>query len=98
MSVKTNPIQLHLFFITICILSGFIHLFITIYYFLFYWNDKFQITVHGLIDTSPNILLYDPHNTHLLVRGKNIYLAIAKLLKWRLVWYFDDINISLDIV
>jgi len=52
-----------------------------------------------LTDTSvysPNILLYDPHNTHLLVRGKNIYLAIAKLLKWSLVWYFDDI--SLDIV
>jgi len=52
-----------------------------------------------LTDTSiysPNILLYDPHNTHLLVRGKNIYLAIAKLLKWSLVWYFDDI--SLDIM
>ena len=53
----------------------------------------------GLTDTSvysPNILLYDPHNTHLLVRGKNIYLAIAKLIKWSSVWYFDDI--SLDIV
>ncbi|CAG8508750.1 16073_t:CDS:2 [Funneliformis mosseae] len=53
---------------------------------------------NGLSDTSiysPNILLTDPHHTRLHVRGKHIYLGIANLLRWSLIWYFDDLTLEL---
>jgi hypothetical protein len=52
----------------------------------------------GLSDTSiysPNLLLTDPHHTRLHVRGKHIYLGIANLLRWSLIWYFDDLTLEL---
>jgi hypothetical protein len=53
---------------------------------------------HGLSDTSiysSNILLTDPHHTRLHVHGKHIYIGIANLLRWSLVWYFDDLTLEL---
>ncbi|GBB98396.1 hypothetical protein RclHR1_03210017 [Rhizophagus clarus] len=53
---------------------------------------------HGLSDTSiysSNILLTDPHHTRLHVRGKHIYIGIANLLRWSLIWYFDDLTLEL---
>ncbi|CAG8604908.1 18401_t:CDS:2 [Acaulospora morrowiae] len=53
---------------------------------------------HGLTDTSvysQNILLSDPYHTGLHVRGKHVYIGIANLLRWSLVWYFDDLTLEI---
>ncbi|RHZ46878.1 hypothetical protein Glove_606g138 [Diversispora epigaea] len=53
----------------------------------------------GLNDTSiysQNILLSDPHHTRLHVRGKHVYIGIANLLRWSLIWYFDDLTLEIS--
>ncbi|CAG8432947.1 9865_t:CDS:2 [Diversispora eburnea] len=53
----------------------------------------------GLKDTSiysQNILLSDPHHTRLHVRGKHVYMGIANLLRWSLIWYFDDLTLEIS--
>ncbi|CAG8785816.1 23760_t:CDS:2, partial [Dentiscutata erythropus] len=52
----------------------------------------------GLTDMSiysQDVLLSDPCHTGLYVRGKHVYLGIANLLRWSLIWYFDDLTLEI---
>ncbi|CAG8635958.1 24055_t:CDS:2, partial [Racocetra persica] len=61
-------------------------------------SDLSTFFERGLTDTSiysQNILLSDPYHTGLYVRGKHVYFGIANLLRWSLIWYFDDLTLEI---
>ncbi|KAF0468962.1 hypothetical protein F8M41_025715 [Gigaspora margarita] len=61
-------------------------------------SDLSTFFERGLTDMSiysQDILLSDPYHTGLHVRGKHVYLGIANLLRWSLIWYFDDLTLEI---
>ncbi|CAG8495086.1 11791_t:CDS:2, partial [Scutellospora calospora] len=61
-------------------------------------SDLSTFFERGLTDTSiysQDILLSDPYHTGLHVRGKHVYFGIANLLRWSLIWYFDDLTLEI---
>ncbi|KAG0170181.1 hypothetical protein DFQ28_002246 [Apophysomyces sp. BC1034] len=57
-------------------------------------DDLPRFFSHGLAEHgiyANQIVLSDPHYTHLSIHGRTAYLGIAQMLRWSLGLYFDDI-------